>query len=84
MEQLYFFDDENIIGYAFAIKEYLEKENEELVKHFGYDEDDGDILISKELIKELEKHDDLVKCCWHPMGAYYVVDLIERRTSYAS
>lgn len=73
---LYFFDDEDIIGYSWAIKEYLEKENETLIKEFHYDEDDNDIVLAKELIEELEKHDGLVECSYHPMGAYVVFDLI--------
>ena len=72
---LYFFDDENIIGYSWAIQEYLEEEIEIMIE-FNSDDDDTDILLTKELVEELEKHDGLVECSYHPMGAYTVYDLI--------
>lgn len=63
------FNDETMIGYVWDIKRYIENEQPK-------DEDEKQIF--NELLADLEQHDELVICYFHPMGSYIVNDLIEK------
>lgn len=63
------FDAEDIIGYSWDIKGHILK----AMESDEFDDDD----LTHELLEDLEKHDGLVICHYHPMGAYWVNDLIE-------
>ena len=63
------FDDETIIGFAFDVIKYAKSEIE--------DTDDEMLIESmRELIEEVEPHDELVECWHHPMGTWHVSDLV--------
>lgn len=65
-------DDVNIIGYSWDIADEIREEMENM------DEDDKELF--QELLDELEQHDGLVRCNYHPMGAYWVEDLVAKET----
>lgn len=60
-------DNENIIGFTWDIIREVENNLER--------EDESDREISKQLLKDLNSHYGLVKCCYHPTGTYTVYDL---------
>lgn len=71
MEYDLIFDNENIIGYSWEVKRYLEDciENEIDLQEEGTRE------MFRECADELDKHDGLVYVVNDPMGALFVYDL---------
>ena len=63
-------DAETIIGYSWDIADEVMEEMEDM--------DEMDQELFQELLDELEQHDGLVRCNYHPMGAYWVEDLIAK------
>lgn len=61
--------DDEIIGFAddiiFHIKDELNR---------GRIDDDE---LTRDLLTDLENHDGLVRCAYHPMGAWHIADLVE-------
>ncbi len=68
------FDAETIIGYSWDIERYVKY----AIEHEYEPDDEDGIALEKELLEELEKHDGLVECWLHPMGAWSVTDLVRK------
>ena len=69
-EQLFFWDGDEIIGISNAIMEQAQKDLKE---------NNGDEDMIKDLIEQLEPLDyEIVKCWYHPMGAW-VVNVLEAK-----
>lgn len=68
MENVIMKDDE-IIGYVEDIEDALKADMDEETD----EEFEG---MRADLLKELEKHDGLVRCWYHPMGSWVVYDLV--------
>lgn len=77
-ESMLMFDDENIIGYSWDIKEYLHEDMKTRIDELDYDELESYISLTLDLLRDLNEHDGLVLCEYHPMGAYTVFDLIKK------
>lgn len=65
------YDAENMIGFSWDIAASIADDLKR-----GRIDDPEEMSIS-ELLEELEQHNGLVICKWHPMGAWYVADLVE-------
>ena len=73
------FDDENMIGFSWDIADYVRSEMEYQEQNPDNDENDEDNrTLFDDLLKQLDEHDGLVYVHYHPMGAYFVNDLIEK------
>lgn len=64
------FDDEDIIGFSWDVAKYIK----DVIENDCGDDDDREIF--QDFLKDVEEHDGLVKCVYHPMGAYLVFDLV--------
>lgn len=62
---------DDIIGYSWDIAASIADDLKR-----GRIEDPEECLID-ELLQDLQDHDGLVICHWHPSGAWYVADLVE-------
>lgn len=69
------FDNENMIGFSWDIERYIKFEMEYQKGNDPEDYECNEELFT-DLLNDLEDHDGLVKCSYHPMGAYFVEDLV--------
>ena len=72
------FDDETLIGYSWDILKYIKMELVRMIDHEDFDNLEEFYEISIDLMKQLQEHDGLVIVNYHPMGAYFVHDLVEK------
>ena len=68
------FDAETIIGYSWDIERYVKY----AMEHEISPDDEDALSLAQEELDELAKHDGLVECWYHPMGAWVVTDLVRK------
>ena len=73
------FDDENMIGFSWDIADYIRSEMDYQKQNPDNDENDEDNeTLFTDLLNDLDEHDGLVYVSYHPMGSYFVDDLVTK------
>lgn len=71
------FNNENMIGFSWHIADYIRYEMD-YQKDNDPDEYECNEELYEDLLKDLDEHDGLVYVSYHPMGAYFVDDLVTK------